>query len=92
MTCLVLPEEAVGRRFDTGLFACRLIAILHDEVTHDCPLNYASQAHLGPIVPTLKGRKIRHQVTIDMVLTLLAFALIRMGAGILVILLQYEYR
>ena len=40
------------------MFACRLIAILHDEVRHDCPLDYASLAHLGPIVPTLKGRRI----------------------------------
>ena len=36
----------------------RLIAILHDEATHDCPLDYASLAHLAPIVPTLKGRRL----------------------------------
>lgn len=28
------------------------------KVSHDCPLDYASLAHLGPIVPTLKGRRI----------------------------------
>lgn len=36
----------------------RLIAIVHDEATHDCPLDYASLAHLAPIVPTLKGRRL----------------------------------
>lgn len=49
----------VGRPSDIiDVFACRLIAILHDGVTHDCPLDYASLTHLGPIVPTLKGRRI----------------------------------